>query len=160
MARERCPRVSRTTACSGTPNGIPRVPRATQQQSLLGERLRLQKSSWKKSRRGCSSRTSSRHWAGDPLEPAPGSGDAGLFRREVLAPLIIDCTRRGKSKPCKSCDQHFPLLWSEDGVWKDFIYHVINNVQVLETLDKQLGSILRLESKNQINKLISSTEVF
>lgn len=37
---------------------------------------------------------------------------------------------------------------------------VINNVKVLETLDKQLGSILRLESNSQINKLISSMEVF
>ena len=86
-ARERHPHVSRTTACSsshGTLDGIPRVPRATQQQAPLGERLRLQKSSWKKSRRGCSSRTSSRHRAGDPLEPVPGSGDAGLFHREVL----------------------------------------------------------------------------
>lgn len=41
-----------------------------------------------------------------------------------------------------------------------YLLRAINNVKVLETLDKQLGTILRLESKNEINKLISPTEVF
>lgn len=41
-----------------------------------------------------------------------------------------------------------------------YLLCVINNVKALETLDKQLSTILRLESKNQINKLIYSTEVF
>lgn len=169
MAHERCPHVSRTTACSSsrrTPNGTPTVPRATQKQPpcLLGERLRLQKISWKKSRRGCSSRTAvgirlKTRWSQCPVPVTLGSFTGKCWTTAVL----IDATAPGevRAKPVKAVTS-ISLSASVGGWGMEGFYLlcVINNVKVLETLDKQLGSILRLESNSQINKRISSTEVF
>lgn len=169
MAHERCPHVSRTTACSSshrTPNGTPTVPRATQKQSpcLLGERLRLQKNLLEKEQEGLQQQDSSSIRLETRWSQCPAPVTLGCFTGKCwTTAVLIDATAPGevRAKPVKAVTSI--SLSASGGGWGMegfYLLCVINNVKVLETLDKQLGSILRLESNSQINKLISSTEVF
>lgn len=96
---------------------------------------------------------------GDPLELTLSSGDAELFHRRCWSTaLLVDVTRASPVKAVTSIS--LSASGGGQGTEGFYLLCVTHRVKVLETLDKQLGSIFRLESKNKINKLIFSTELF
>lgn len=141
-------------SCHGTPNSTHRAPRAAQHQSLLAEGTRLPKSSWEKSRRGWRS-SSSHPWGLSGA--ATSSGDAELFHRRCRSTaLLADVTRASPVKAVTSIS--LSATGAGQGTEGFYLLCVTHHAKLLETLDKQLGSIFRLESKTKINSFFLQSD--